>query len=60
MAVVELSDSDTDEESLTSEDDSESDEDDSVTDEVTVDNIKFPKQKGKTGKIEILDSKANE
>ncbi|XP_036256466.1 NOP protein chaperone 1 isoform X1 [Molothrus ater] len=60
VAVVELSDSDTDEESLTSEDDSESDEDDSVTDEVTVDNIKFPKQKGEKGKIEILDSKANE
>lgn len=59
VAVVELSDSDTDEESLTSEDDSES-EDDSVTDEVTVDNIKFPKQKGQKGKIEILDSKANE
>ncbi|KAI1239225.1 hypothetical protein IHE44_0012339 [Lamprotornis superbus] len=60
VAVVELSDSDTDEELLTSEDDSESDEDDSVTDEVTVDNIKFPKQKGEKGKIEILDSKANE
>ncbi|XP_005430132.1 uncharacterized protein C12orf45 homolog [Geospiza fortis] len=60
VAVVELSDSDTDEESLTSEDDSESDEDDSVTDEVTVDNIKFPKQKREKGKIEILDSKANE
>lgn len=59
VAVVELSDSDTDEELLTSEDDSESDEDDSVTDEVTVDNIKFPKQKGEKGKIEILDSKAN-
>lgn len=60
VAVVELSDSDTDEELLTSEDDSESDEDDSVTDEVTIDNIKFPKQKGEKGKIEILDSKANE
>ncbi|XP_023785635.1 uncharacterized protein C12orf45 homolog [Cyanistes caeruleus] len=43
-----------------SEDDSESDEDDSVTDEVTVDNIKFPKQKGEKGKIEILDRKENE
>ncbi|XP_054128537.1 NOP protein chaperone 1 [Melozone crissalis] len=60
VAVVELSDSDTDEELLTSEDDSESDEDDSVIDEVTADNIKFPKQKGEKGKIEILDSKANE
>lgn len=60
VAVVELSDSDTDEELLTSEGDSESDEDDSGTDEVTVDNIKFPKQKGEKGKIEILDSKANE
>ncbi|XP_009084653.4 NOP protein chaperone 1 [Serinus canaria] len=60
VAVVELSDSDIDEELLTSEDDSESDEDDSVIDEVTVDNIKFPKQKGEKGKIEILDSKGNE
>ncbi|KAM4901826.1 NOP protein chaperone 1 isoform 2-T2 [Sylvia borin] len=60
VAVVELSDSDTDEELLMSEDDSESDDEDSVTDEVTVDNIKFPKQKGEKGKIEILDSKANE
>ncbi|XP_057238179.1 NOP protein chaperone 1 [Malurus melanocephalus] len=59
VAVVELSVSDTDEELLTSEDDSESD-DDSATDEVTIDNIKFPKQKGEKGKIEILDSKANE
>ncbi|XP_017660327.1 PREDICTED: uncharacterized protein C12orf45 homolog isoform X1 [Lepidothrix coronata] len=59
VAVVELSDSDTDEEMLTSEDDSES-EDDSVSDEVTIDNIKFPKQKGEKGKIEILDSKVNE
>lgn len=59
VAVVELSDSDTDEEILTSEDDSES-EDDCVTDEVTIDNIKFPKQKGEKGKIEILDSKVNE
>lgn len=59
MAVVELSDSDTDEEILTSEDDSES-EDDCITDEVTIDNIKFPKQKGEKGKIEILDSKVNE
>lgn len=58
VAVVELSDSDTDEEILTSEDDSES-EDDCVT-EVTIDNIKFPKQKGEKGKIEILDSKVNE
>ncbi|XP_065695560.2 NOP protein chaperone 1 [Patagioenas fasciata] len=59
VAVVELSDSDTDEEILTSEDDSES-EDGSVTEEVTIDNIKFPKQKGEKGKIEILDSKVNE
>ncbi|XP_010185189.1 PREDICTED: uncharacterized protein C12orf45 homolog, partial [Mesitornis unicolor] len=60
VAVVELSDSDTDEEILTSsEDDSES-EDDCTTDEVTIDNIKLPKQKGKKGKIEILDSKVNE
>ncbi|XP_054702528.1 NOP protein chaperone 1 isoform X1 [Grus americana] len=59
VAVVELSDSDTDEEILTSEDDSES-EDDCTTDEVTIDNIKFPKQKGEKGKIEILDSKVNE
>ncbi|XP_075013291.1 NOP protein chaperone 1 isoform X1 [Calonectris borealis] len=59
VAVVELSDSDTDEEILTSEDDSES-EDDCITDEVTIDNIKFPKQKGEKGKIEILDSKVNE
>ncbi|OXB69310.1 hypothetical protein ASZ78_015710 [Callipepla squamata] len=59
VAVVELSDSDTDEENLTSEDDSES-EDDCTTDEVTIDNIKLPKQKGKKGKIEILDSKVNE
>lgn len=58
MAVVELSDSDTDEEMLTSQEDSES-EDDYVTDEVTIDNIKFPKQKGEKGKIEILDSKTN-
>uniref|UniRef100_A0A8C3K2K7 Uncharacterized protein n=1 Tax=Calidris pygmaea TaxID=425635 RepID=A0A8C3K2K7_9CHAR len=59
VAVVELSDSDTDEEILTSEDDSES-EDDCTTDEVTMDNIKFPKQKEEKGKIEILDSKVNE
>ncbi|XP_009286699.1 PREDICTED: uncharacterized protein C12orf45 homolog [Aptenodytes forsteri] len=59
VAVVELSDSDTDEEILTSEDDSES-EDDCITDEVTIDNIKFPNQKGEKGKIEILDSKVNE
>lgn len=59
MAVVELSDSDTDEENLTSEDDSES-EDDCITGEVTIDNIKFPKPKGEKGKIEILDSKVNE
>ncbi|XP_009082885.1 PREDICTED: uncharacterized protein C12orf45 homolog, partial [Acanthisitta chloris] len=59
VAVVELSESDTDEEMVTSEDDSES-EDDSVTGEVTIDNIKFPKQKGEKGKIEILDSKVNE
>lgn len=59
MAVVELSDSDTDEENLTSEDDSES-EDDCLTGEVTTDNIKFPKPKGEKGKIEILDSKVNE
>ncbi|XP_055567108.1 NOP protein chaperone 1 isoform X2 [Falco cherrug] len=59
VAVVELNDSDIDEEILTSEDDSES-EDDYITDEVTIDNIKFPKQKGEKGKIEILDSKANE
>uniref|UniRef100_G1NJU9 Uncharacterized protein n=1 Tax=Meleagris gallopavo TaxID=9103 RepID=G1NJU9_MELGA len=56
VAVVELSDSDTDEENLTSEDDPES-EDDCITDEVTIDNIKFPKPKGEKGKIEILDSK---
>ncbi|XP_042648463.1 NOP protein chaperone 1 isoform X2 [Tyto alba] len=59
VAVVELSDSDTDEEILTSEDDSES-EDDCITDEVTIDNIKFPKQEGEKGKIEILDSRVNE
>uniref|UniRef100_A0A663LRI2 Uncharacterized protein n=2 Tax=Athene cunicularia TaxID=194338 RepID=A0A663LRI2_ATHCN len=59
VAIVELSDSDTDEEILTSEDDSES-EDDHITGEVTIDNIKFPKQKGEKGKIEILDSKVNE
>uniref|UniRef100_A0A8C4VDJ1 Uncharacterized protein n=1 Tax=Falco tinnunculus TaxID=100819 RepID=A0A8C4VDJ1_FALTI len=58
VAVVELNDSDIDEEILTSEDDSES-EDDYITDEVTIDNIKFPKQKGEKGKIEILDSEAN-
>ncbi|XP_065535921.1 NOP protein chaperone 1 isoform X2 [Lathamus discolor] len=58
VAVVELSDSDTDEEILTSEDDSES-EDDYIAGEVTIDNIKFPKQKGEKGKIEILDSKVN-
>uniref|UniRef100_A0A8B9D309 Uncharacterized protein n=1 Tax=Anser cygnoides TaxID=8845 RepID=A0A8B9D309_ANSCY len=56
VAVVELSGSDTDEEILTSEDDSESG-DDCTTDEVTIHNIKFPKQKGEKGKIEILDSK---
>ncbi|XP_047915507.1 NOP protein chaperone 1 isoform X2 [Anser cygnoides] len=59
VAVVELSGSDTDEEILTSEDDSESG-DDCTTDEVTIHNIKFPKQKGEKGKIEILDSKVNE
>lgn len=59
VAVVELSGSDTDEEILTSEDDSES-EDDCTTDEVTIHNIKFPKQKEEKGKIEILDSKENE
>ncbi|XP_069715652.1 NOP protein chaperone 1 [Phaenicophaeus curvirostris] len=59
VAIVELSDSDTDEEILTSEDDSES-EDDCTADEVTIDNIKFPKQKEQKGKIEILDSKVNE
>ncbi|XP_010145517.1 PREDICTED: uncharacterized protein C12orf45 homolog [Eurypyga helias] len=59
LAVVELSGSDTDEEILTSEDDSES-EDGCITDEVTIDNIKLPKQKGKKGKIEVLDSKVNE
>uniref|UniRef100_A0A8B9PZT1 Uncharacterized protein n=1 Tax=Apteryx owenii TaxID=8824 RepID=A0A8B9PZT1_APTOW len=59
VALVELSGSDTDEEVSVSEDDSES-EDDCTTDEVTIDNIKFPKQKGEKGKIEILDSKVNE
>ncbi|XP_040416174.1 uncharacterized protein C12orf45 homolog isoform X2 [Cygnus olor] len=59
VAVVELSGSDTDEEILTSEDDLESG-DDCTTDEVTIHNIKFPKQKGEKGKIEILDSKVNE
>uniref|UniRef100_A0A8C0FT78 Uncharacterized protein n=1 Tax=Bubo bubo TaxID=30461 RepID=A0A8C0FT78_BUBBB len=57
-AYFELSDSDTDEEILTSEDGSES-EDDHITGEVTIDNIKFPKQKGEKGKIEILDSKCS-
>uniref|UniRef100_A0A8C4JM27 Uncharacterized protein n=1 Tax=Dromaius novaehollandiae TaxID=8790 RepID=A0A8C4JM27_DRONO len=59
VALVELSGSDTDEEVSVSEDDSES-EDACTTDEVTIDNIKFPKQKGEKGKIEILDSKVNE
>ncbi|XP_010210978.1 PREDICTED: uncharacterized protein C12orf45 homolog [Tinamus guttatus] len=59
VALVELSGSDTDEEVSLSDDDSES-EDDCTTDEVTIDNIKFPKQKGEKGKIEILDSKVNE
>ncbi|XP_062445271.1 NOP protein chaperone 1 [Rhea pennata] len=59
VALVELSGSDTDEEVSISEGDSES-EDDCATDEVTIDNIKFPKQKEEKGKIEILDSKMNE
>ncbi|XP_054242864.1 NOP protein chaperone 1 [Indicator indicator] len=58
VAVVEMSDSDTDEEILTSEDDWES-EDDCIFNEVTIDNIKFPKQNREKGKIEILDSKVN-
>lgn len=58
VAVVEMSDSDTDEEILTSEDDWES-EDDCIFNEVTTDNIKFPNQKREKGKIEILDSKVN-
>ncbi|KFQ18191.1 Uncharacterized protein C12orf45, partial [Merops nubicus] len=59
VAVVELSDSDTDEEIETSEDEDSESEDDCITNEVTIDNIKFPKQKGEKGKIEILDSKVN-
>ncbi|XP_067998398.1 NOP protein chaperone 1 [Melanerpes formicivorus] len=58
VALVEMSDSDTDEEILTSEDDWESEED-YIFNEVTTDNIKFPKPKGEKGKIEILDSKVN-
>ncbi|XP_042699560.2 NOP protein chaperone 1 isoform X1 [Chrysemys picta bellii] len=60
VAVVELSGSDTDEEEIISEDSSESEEDSCATDEVTIDTIKLPKQKGEKGKIEILDSKVNE
>ncbi|XP_067392362.1 NOP protein chaperone 1 [Emydura macquarii macquarii] len=61
VALVELSDSDTNEEEVISEDSSESEEDNCATDEVTIDTIKLPKQKGeKDGKIEILDSKVNE
>ncbi|XP_053888978.1 NOP protein chaperone 1 [Malaclemys terrapin pileata] len=60
VALVELSGSDTDEEEIISEDSSESEEDSCATDEVTIDTIKLPKQKGEKGKIEILDSKVNE
>ncbi|XP_006268331.1 NOP protein chaperone 1 [Alligator mississippiensis] len=60
VALVELSGSDTDEEEITSEDSSESEEDSCATDEITVDNMKLPKQKGEKGKIEILDSEGNE
>lgn len=58
VALVELSGSDTEEEDAISEDDSDC-EDSSECDEVTVDNIKFPKPQGE-GRIEILDSKTNE
>ncbi|KAJ6659016.1 hypothetical protein lerEdw1_019653 [Lerista edwardsae] len=59
VALVELSGSDTEEEDAISEDDSDC-EDSSECDEVTVDNIKFPKPQGEEGRIEILDSKTNE
>nr|XP_028602505.1 uncharacterized protein C12orf45 homolog [Podarcis muralis] len=58
VALVELNSSDTEEEDSGSEDDSES-EDSSVCEEVTVDNIKFPKPKGE-GRIEILDPRSTE
>uniref|UniRef100_A0A8C8VI67 Uncharacterized protein n=1 Tax=Pelusios castaneus TaxID=367368 RepID=A0A8C8VI67_9SAUR len=61
VALVELSDSDTEEEEEISEDSSESEEDSYATDEVTIDTIKLPEQKGKkNSKIEILDSKVKE
>nr|XP_014436531.2 uncharacterized protein C12orf45 homolog [Pelodiscus sinensis] len=61
VALVELSGSDTeDEEEIISEDSSESEEDNCAIDEVTIDTIKFPKQKGEKGKIEILDNKVPE
>ncbi|XP_029457385.1 uncharacterized protein C12orf45 homolog isoform X1 [Rhinatrema bivittatum] len=58
VAVVELSDSSTssDEES-SSEDSPQSDSDVSVTDEVTESSIRLPKQIGRKGTIEILNSK---
>lgn len=56
MALVELSDSSTEEDDSASEDDSD---DSSVCEEVTVDNIKLPKSKGE-GRIEDLGSKSNE
>nr|XP_033806713.1 uncharacterized protein C12orf45 homolog [Geotrypetes seraphini]XP_033806714.1 uncharacterized protein C12orf45 homolog [Geotrypetes seraphini] len=57
VAVIELNESDTssDEES-SSEDSSQSDSDVCITDEVMQNNIRLPKQNGKGGKIEILES----
>ncbi|XP_074127569.1 NOP protein chaperone 1 isoform X1 [Sminthopsis crassicaudata] len=54
VAVVEVSSSDS--EGLSSEESSESEDESSLTREVTVENMKLPKPRGRKGKIEVLDS----
>lgn len=58
VALVELNGSDTEEEESVSDDSEAERKDSSECEEVTVDNIKFPKPKRK-GRIEIVDSKTN-
>ncbi|KAM8978811.1 NOP protein chaperone 1 isoform 2-T2 [Sarcophilus harrisii] len=54
VAVVEVSSSDS--EGLSSEESSESEDESSLTREVTVENMRLPKPRGRKGKIEVLDS----
>ncbi|XP_072511903.1 NOP protein chaperone 1 [Notamacropus eugenii] len=54
VAVVEVSSSDSEE--LSSGESSESEDENSIAGEVTVENIKLPKPRGRRGKIEVLDT----